>query len=66
MSMWVTPRGARASSTALITAGGTPIALGALHKLAQKNLSNLVPHPLYSAFYYSHPTVLERQRALNR
>lgn len=40
--------------------------LGALHKLAQKNLSNLVPHPLYSTFYYSHPTVLERQRALNR
>ncbi|PYJ48092.1 MAG: peptidase M48 [Verrucomicrobia bacterium] len=36
----------------------------ALHKLSEKNLSNLTPHPLYSAFYYSHPTLLERQRAL--
>jgi len=46
--------------------GGPAPLLGALHKLAQKNLSNLVPHPFYSTFYYSHPTVLERQRALNR
>lgn len=46
--------------------GGPGPLLGALHKLAQKNLSNLVPHQVYSAVYYSHPTVLERQRALNR
>jgi STE24 endopeptidase len=38
----------------------------ALHKLSQKNLSNLTPHPLYSAFYYSHPTLLERERALRQ
>jgi STE24 endopeptidase len=38
---------------------------GALLKLAQKNLSNLTPHSLYSAVYYSHPTVVERLRALN-
>ena len=36
----------------------------ALRKLSEKNLSNLVPHPLYSGFYYSHPTLLERERAL--
>ena len=36
----------------------------ALRKLNGKNLSNLVPHPLYSGFYYSHPTLLERERAL--
>jgi STE24 endopeptidase len=36
----------------------------ALRKLSQTNLSNLTPHPLYSAFYYSHPTLLERERAL--
>ena len=36
----------------------------ALRKLSQKNLSNLTPHPLYSGFYYSHPTLLERERAL--
>jgi STE24 endopeptidase len=38
--------------------------IGALRKLNEKNLSNLTPHPLYSAFYYSHPTLLERERAL--
>jgi STE24 endopeptidase len=38
--------------------------VGALRKLAQKNLSNLTPHPLYSAVYYSHPTIIERERAL--
>jgi Zn-dependent protease with chaperone function len=32
--------------------------------LSEKNLSNLTPHPLYSSFYYSHPTLLERERAL--
>ena len=36
----------------------------ALRKLSERNLSNLTPHPLYSAFYYSHPTLLERERAL--
>ena len=38
--------------------------IGALRKLNEKNLSNLTPHPLYSGFYYSHPTLLEREGAL--
>jgi STE24 endopeptidase len=38
--------------------------IGALRKLNEKNLSNLTPHPVYSAFYYSHPTLLEREEAL--
>lgn len=38
--------------------------ISALRKLNEENLSNLTPHPLYSAFYYSHPTLLERERAL--
>jgi STE24 endopeptidase len=38
--------------------------VGALRKLNEKNLSNLTPHPIYSGFYYSHPTLLERERAL--
>lgn len=37
---------------------------GALRKLNEKNLSNLTPHPCFSAFYYSHPTLLERETAL--
>jgi len=40
--------------------------VSALRKLAQKNLSNLTPHPLYSGFYHSHPTVVEREQALAR
>ena len=38
--------------------------IGALRKLNEKNLSNLTPHPYYSGFYYSHPTLLEREQAL--
>ena len=38
--------------------------IGALRKLNEKNLSNLTPHPIYSAFYYSHPTLLERESAM--
>lgn len=40
--------------------------IAALRKLNAKNLSNLTPHPLYSGFYYSHPTLLEREEALSR
>lgn len=38
--------------------------VGALRKLTEKNLGNLTPHPLYSGFYYSHPTLIERETAL--
>ncbi len=38
--------------------------VGALRKLNEKNLSNLTPHPLFSGFHYSHPTLLEREAAL--
>lgn len=36
----------------------------ALRKLHKENLSNLTPHPIYSRFYYSHPTLLEREASL--
>lgn len=32
--------------------------------LTKENLSNLTPHPLYSFFHYSHPTIGERIRAI--
>ena len=38
------------------------IILAFLHK---KNLGNLTPHKLYSAFHYSHPTLAERMGALD-
>lgn len=36
----------------------------ALLRLTKQNLSNLTPHPWYSAFYYSHPTIIERIQAI--
>ncbi|SDB25711.1 STE24 endopeptidase [Desulfonatronum thiosulfatophilum] len=44
--------------------GGPRPMISSLRKLSEKNLSNLTPHPLYSAFHYSHPTLLEREAAL--
>jgi STE24 endopeptidase len=44
--------------------GGPAPLVSALRKMSQKNLSNLTPHPLYSTFHYSHPTLVERERAL--
>ena len=44
--------------------GGPGPLIGALRKLNRENLSNPAPHPLYSAFYYSHPTLPEREEAL--
>lgn len=39
--------------------------IGALRKLTRENLSNPLPHPAYSGFYYSHPTLREREAALH-
>ncbi len=35
-----------------------------LIKLSKDNLSNLHPHPLYAAFHYSHPPVVQRVREM--
>jgi STE24 endopeptidase len=53
-----------ADAFARATTGEAQSLIEALRKLTEKNLSNLTPHPLYSSFYYSHPTLLERERAL--
>ncbi len=39
---------------------------GALLKLSEKNLSNLTPHPLFSAYHYSHPALIERLAAIKK
>jgi STE24 endopeptidase len=54
----------QADAFARATIGEAQSLIQALRKLSEKNLSNLTPHPLYSAFYYSHPTLVERERAL--
>jgi len=38
----------------------------ALKKLSVNNLSNLRPHPVYVFFYYSHPTLLQRLKGLDK
>jgi STE24 endopeptidase len=53
-----------ADAFAHATMGDAQPLVQALRKLTEKNLSNLTPHPLYSGFYYSHPTLLEREQAL--
>ena len=53
-----------ADAFARVAMGETQSLTQALRKLTKNNLSNLTPHPLYSSFYYSHPTLLERERAL--
>ena len=46
---------------------GRPEALAtALIKLSRDNLANLHPHPWHSAFYASHPPVVDRVRRLER
>jgi len=44
---------------------GRPLDLAnALIKLSRENLANLYPHPLYAAFYYTHPPLIDRVRRL--
>jgi len=74
VTFWFTPLGNmlsrkyeyEADAFARDAMGGSGPMIGALRKLAQKNLSNLTPHPWFSAFYYSHPTLVERERGLAR
>lgn len=40
--------------------------ISGLKKLSKNSLSNLTPHPLYVFAHYSHPTLLQRFRNLNR
>lgn len=41
-----------------------PALSDALKKLSVKNLSNMMPHPLYVFFHYSHPPLLQRLEKL--
>lgn len=71
-TFWFTPVGNyfsrkheyEADAFAREAVGGAPPMIGALRQLARKNLSNLTPHRWFSGFYYSHPTLVEREEAL--
>src|SRR5690554_3519986 len=47
------------------TFAATPLISG-LKKLSKNSLSNLTPHPLYVFVHYSHPTLLQRFRNLEK
>ena len=40
--------------------------ISGLKKLTSKHLDNLTPHPVYVFFHYSHPTLVQRIRALKK
>ncbi len=54
-----------ADAFATETFSGDPMK-SALKKLSADNLSNLTPHPLYIFFHYSHPTLVQRLRAIDK
>jgi STE24 endopeptidase len=64
MNFWSRKHEFEADAYAAKTMGEASSLVGALRKLTEKNLSNLTPHPLFSAWHYSHPTLLERESAL--
>lgn len=64
--MWSRWHEHAADAFAVRALGGAEALIRALRRLNTQNLANLAPHPLYSRFYYSHPTPLERERALRR
>jgi STE24 endopeptidase len=64
---WFSRRHEREADRFAIELSGDPEAFTrSLVKLSKDNLSNLHPHPLYAAFYYSHPPVVERVREIRK
>lgn len=71
LTFWLTPLAAflsrrdefQADAYACAHSNGAALA-GALIKLHADNASTLTPDPLYAAFYYSHPSALQRLQCL--
>jgi STE24 endopeptidase len=67
VSSWLSRRHEWEADRFATELSGMPDALAsALVKLSCENLSNLHPHPVYAAFYYSHPPVVARVARLLR
>jgi STE24 endopeptidase len=64
MNFWSRRHEFEADAYAAQAMGEADSLIGALRKLTEKNLSNLTPHPWFSAWHYSHPTLLEREAAV--
>jgi STE24 endopeptidase len=66
ISAWISRRHEYAADRYSVERTGLPEALqSALVKLNRENLANLHPHPWYSRWHHSHPTLLERLEALD-
>ncbi|MFL5303489.1 MAG: M48 family metalloprotease, partial [Anaeromyxobacteraceae bacterium] len=65
LESWVSRRHEYEADRFSVAIARAPEALrAALVKLNGQNLSNLHPHPWYSAWHYSHPTLVERLAAI--
>jgi STE24 endopeptidase len=62
---WIRRHEYEADRYAARATGGASALAGALITLSRDNLSNPHPHPWYSAYHYTHPTLAERLRALH-
>jgi len=71
---WMTPLGAwlsrrheyEADQFAMDLSGQPEALASSLVRLHQSNLSNLDPHPWFSAWHYSHPAIVDRLAAIAR
>ena len=63
-STWSRKHEYEADRFAVRTLRDTTALSQALLYLSRDNLSNLTPHPWYSFYHYSHPTLVERIRAM--
>jgi STE24 endopeptidase len=67
LSSWLSRRHEYEADRYSVLLARAPAALkSALVRLGGENLSNLHPHPLFSAWHYSHPTLVERLAAIDR
>jgi STE24 endopeptidase len=66
MNIFSRKREYEADRFAVETTGKGEELIAALKKLSMDTLSNLTPHPLKVFFFYSHPPVLARIRAIRR
>ncbi|MCR5184169.1 MAG: M48 family metallopeptidase [Opitutales bacterium] len=72
IAFWISPLSAflsrkheyEADAYAKQLLGNGEALVSGLRKLNKENLSNLTPHPFYVNFYYSHPTLEQRTKAL--
>lgn len=71
---WMTPVGSwlsrrqeyEADRFAMALSGQPEALASSLVRLHESNLSNLDPHPWFSAWHYSHPTLVDRLAAIDR